>query len=423
MERLVIRGGIPLKGKIRVSGAKNAVLKLMCAALLGNEPCCIRNVPRIKDVETMCNVLRSLGAQVDWRGSSLRIEVLDKLDYTAPHELIQSMRASIQVMGPLLVRLGKVRVSLPGGCAIGDRPIDMHLLGLRALGARVWEDQGYVYAQGERLEGAEIHLDYPSVGATENLMMAAAMARGRTVIQNAAMEPEIVESQEFLNQMGARIRGAGTNQIEIDGVEELGGADYQVIPDRVEAGSYMLAAAITGGDLTIEGAVADHLGAVTHKLLEAGVELECLDGETIRVRRTDCVRPFHLRTRPYPGFPTDLQPQFVALATIAQGISIITEEIYNNRLKHVAELRRMGADIVVEGQTAIIRGVAGLSGAVVSVPDLRAGAALVLAGLGAEGETVVEDVGHIDRGYEGIEQKLAGVGAQIRREGIEERAC
>lgn len=423
MEKLVIRGGIPLKGKIRVSGAKNAVLKLMCAALLGNEPCCIRNVPRIKDVETMCDVLRSLGAQVDWRGSSLRIEVLDKLDYTAPHELIKSMRASIQVMGPLLVRLGKVRVSLPGGCAIGDRPIDMHLLGLRALGARVWEDQGYVYAQGERLEGAEIHLDYPSVGATENLMMAAAMARGRTIIQNAAMEPEIVESQEFLNQMGARIRGAGTNQIEIDGVEELGGADYQVIPDRVEAGSYMLAAAITGGDLTIEGAVADHLGAVTHKLLEAGVELECLDGETIRVRRTDCVRPFHLRTRPYPGFPTDLQPQFVALATIAQGISIITEEIYNNRLKHVAELRRMGADIVVEGQTAIIRGVARLSGAVVSVPDLRAGAALVLAGLGAEGETVVEDVGHIDRGYEGIEQKLAGVGAQIRREGIEERAC
>ncbi|MGI6558470.1 MAG: UDP-N-acetylglucosamine 1-carboxyvinyltransferase [Limnochordia bacterium] len=423
MERLVIRGGVPLKGKIRVSGAKNAVLKLMCASLLSNEPCCIRNVPRIKDVETMCDVLRSLGARVDWRGSSLWIEVRDELEYTAPHELIKSMRASIQVMGPLLVRLGKVRVSLPGGCAIGDRPIDMHLRGLRALGARVWEDQGYVYAQGERLEGAEIHLDYPSVGATENLMMAAALARGRTIIQNAAMEPEIVESQEFLNQMGARIRGAGTNQIEIDGVEELGGADYQVIPDRVEAGSYMLAAAMTGGDLIIEGAVADHLGAVIHKLLEAGVELECLDRETIRVRAAGPIRPFHLRTRPYPGFPTDLQPQFVSLATIARGISIITEEIYNNRLKHVAELRRMGADIVVEGQTAIIRGVGRLSGAVVSVPDLRAGAALVLAGLAAEGETVVEDVGHIDRGYEGIEGKLAAVGAQIRREGIEERAC
>ena len=423
MERLVIRGGVPLKGKIRVSGAKNAVLKLMCASLLSNEPCCIRNVPRIKDVETMCDVLRSLGARVDWRGSSLWIEVRDELEYTAPHELIKSMRASIQVMGPLLVRLGKVRVSLPGGCAIGDRPIDMHLRGLRALGARVWEDQGYVYAQGERLEGAEIHLDYPSVGATENLMMAAALARGRTIIQNAAMEPEIVESQEFLNQMGARIRGAGTNQIEIDGVEELGGADYQVIPDRVEAGSYMLAAAMTGGDLIIEGAVADHLGAVIHKLLEAGVELECLDRETIRVRAAGPIRPFHLRTRPYPGFPTDLQPQFVSLATIARGISIITEEIYNNRLKHVAELRRMGADIVVEGQTAIIRGVGSLSGAVVSVPDLRAGAALVLAGLAAEGETVVEDVGHIDRGYEGIEGKLAAVGAQIRREGIEERAC
>jgi UDP-N-acetylglucosamine 1-carboxyvinyltransferase len=395
----------------------------MCASLLSNEPCCIRNVPRIKDVETMCDVLRSLGARVDWRGSSLWIEVRDELEYTAPHELIKSMRASIQVMGPLLVRLGKVRVSLPGGCAIGDRPIDMHLRGLRALGARVWEDQGYVYAQGERLEGAEIHLDYPSVGATENLMMAAALARGRTIIQNAAMEPEIVESQEFLNQMGARIRGAGTNQIEIDGVEELGGADYQVIPDRVEAGSYMLAAAMTGGDLIIEGAVADHLGAVIHKLLEAGVELECLDRETIRVRAAGPIRPFHLRTRPYPGFPTDLQPQFVSLATIARGISIITEEIYNNRLKHVAELRRMGADIVVEGQTAIIRGVGRLSGAVVSVPDLRAGAALVLAGLAAEGETVVEDVGHIDRGYEGIEGKLAAVGAQIRREGIEERAC
>jgi UDP-N-acetylglucosamine 1-carboxyvinyltransferase len=423
LERLVIRGGVPLKGKIRVSGAKNAVLKLMCASLLSNEPCCIRNVPRIKDVETMCDVLRSLGARVDWRGSSLWIEVRDELEYTAPHELIKSMRASIQVMGPLLVRLGKVRVSLPGGCAIGDRPIDMHLRGLRALGARVWEDQGYVYAQGERLEGAEIHLDYPSVGATENLMMAAALARGRTIIQNAAMEPEIVESQEFLNQMGARIRGAGTNQIEIDGVEELGGADYQVIPDRVEAGSYMLAAAMTGGDLIIEGAVADHLGAVIHKLLEAGVELECLDRETIRVRAAGPIRPFHLRTRPYPGFPTDLQPQFVSLATIARGISIITEEIYNNRLKHVAELRRMGADIVVEGQTAIIRGVGRLSGAVVSVPDLRAGAALVLAGLAAEGETVVEDVGHIDRGYEGIEGKLAAVGAQIRREGIEERAC
>jgi UDP-N-acetylglucosamine 1-carboxyvinyltransferase len=395
----------------------------MCASLLSHEPCCIRNVPRIKDVATMCDVLRSLGARVDWRGSSLWIEVPDKLDYTAPHELIKSMRASIQVMGPLLVRLGKVRVSLPGGCAIGDRPIDMHLRGLRALGARVWEDQGYIYAQGERLRGAEIHLDYPSVGATENLMMAAALAKGKTTIQNAAMEPEIIESQEFLNKMGARIRGAGTNKIEIEGVEELGGADYQVIPDRVEAGSYMLAAAMTGGDLTIEGAVADHLGAVIHKLLEAGVELECLDRETIRVRGTGLIRPFHLRTRPYPGFPTDLQPQFVALATIARGISIITEEIYNNRLKHVAELRRMGADIVVEGQTAIIRGVGRLSGAVVSVPDLRAGAALVLAGLAADGETVVEDVGHIDRGYEGIEGKLAAVGAQIRREGIEERAC
>ncbi len=423
MERLVIRGGVPLKGRIHVSGAKNAVLKLMCASLLSHEPCCIRNVPRIKDVATMCDVLRSLGARVDWRGSSLWIEVPDKLDYTAPHELIKSMRASIQVMGPLLVRLGKVRVSLPGGCAIGDRPIDMHLRGLRALGARVWEDQGYIYAQGERLRGAEIHLDYPSVGATENLMMAAALAKGKTTIQNAAMEPEIIESQEFLNKMGARIRGAGTNKIEIEGVEELGGADYQVTPDRVEAGSYMLAAAMTGGDLTIEGAVADHLGAVIHKLLEAGVELECLDRETIRVRGTGLIRPFHLRTRPYPGFPTDLQPQFVALATIARGISIITEEIYNNRLKHVAELRRMGADIVVEGQTAIIRGVGRLSGAVVSVPDLRAGAALVLAGLAADGETVVEDVGHIDRGYEGIEGKLAAVGAQIRREGIEERAC
>ena len=277
MERLVIRGGVPLKGRIHVSGAKNAVLKLMCASLLSHEPCCIRNVPRIKDVETMCDASQPW-RRVDWRGSSLWIEVRDELDYTAPHELIKSMRASIQVMGPLLVRLGKVRVSLPGGCAIGDRPIDMHLRGLRALGARVWEDQGYIYAQGERLRGAEIHLDYPSVGATENLMMAAALAKGKTTIQNAAMEPEIIESQEFLNKMGARIRGAGTNKIEIEGVEELGGADYHVIPDRVEAGSYMLAAAMTGGDLTIEGAVADHLGAVIHKLLEAGVELSASTG-------------------------------------------------------------------------------------------------------------------------------------------------
>lgn len=416
MKSLVIEGRNRLTGKIKVSGAKNAVLKLMAATLLGEGRFVICNVPDITDVRNMVKVLKHLGADTLLAAGSLTIDVAKaNLIGEASHELVREMRASIQVMGPLLARLGRVRVSHPGGCAIGERPIDFHLKGLAQMGARIWEEHGYIYAQAERLVGADIHLDFPSVGATENLMMAATLARGRTCIRGAAKEPEIIESQNLLNKMGAKVRGAGTDVIVVDGVDSLGSADHDVIPDRIEAGTFLLAGAITGGDLVVEPVIPTHLDALLAKLREAGVCFEIQD-KAVRVVGPKTLQSVSVRTMPYPGFPTDLQPQLMALMTIAQGTSLLTESIYPNRFRHVDELRRMGAQILVKGDTAFVNGVPRLTGTTVEATDLRAGAALVLAGLAAEGETVVTNMHHVERGYEQLVQKLIGAGARVREQ-------
>lgn len=416
MHRLIVEGGKTLTGKVRISGAKNAVLKLMAATLLGEGNFSIGNVPDIADVWTMVKVLRNLGVEAKLVDGRLDIEVHgDQLGTETNHELVREMRASIQVMGPLLARMGRVRVSHPGGCAIGERPIDIHLKGLSQMGAEIWEEHGYIYAEADRLSGADLHLDFPSVGATENLMMAAALARGRTYIRGAAKEPEIIESQNLLNKMGAKVRGAGTDVIIIDGVDSLGSADHDVIPDRIEAGTFMLAAAITQGELVLEPVIVGHLGAVMAKMREAGVYFEVED-ERVRVVGPRLLRAISARTMPYPGLPTDMQPQLMALMALAHGTSLLTESIYPNRFKHVDELRRMGAQIAIKGQTAIIRGIPRLTGTTVEATDLRAGAALVLAGLAAEGETTIENMHHVMRGYEALPEKLAAVGAKVRFE-------
>lgn len=411
---LVIEGRRPLRGDLRVSGAKNAVLKLMAASLLTREPCVIRNVPHIGDVLNMIEVLEGLGAKCVLDGDVLYIEARD-LHPEAPQDPVREMRASIQVMGPLLGRLGEVRIAQPGGCAIGARPVDLHLAGLRALGAVIDERHGFIHGRAAKLVGGEIHLDLPSVGATENVMMAAAVAEGETVIRNAAREPEIIEVQNFINCMGGRIRGAGTDTIRISGVAgPLGGVDYTVIPDRIEAGTLAVCAAVSGGDVTLGPVIIEHMELVAAKLAEAGVGLEVRD-ETMRVYRKGVLKPLHIRSQPYPGFPTDMQPQVLAMLTCALGTSIVTETIYSSRFKHVDELRRMGADITVDGRVAVVRGPCELSGARVEATDLRAAAALVVAGLAAEGETVVEGLQHLDRGYEDLAGKLASVGAKIVR--------
>ena len=416
MNQLVIEGGKPLSGQVRVSGAKNAVLKLMAATLMGQGRFVISNVPDIADVHSMAKVLRHLGAEVGFEKGVLTINVDgDNLVGEASHELVREMRASIQVMGPLLARLGRVRVSHPGGCAIGERPIDFHLRGLRLMGAEVWEEHGYIYAQADRLQGVDIQLDFPSVGATENLMMAAALARGRTRIRGAAKEPEIIESQNLLNKMGAKITGAGTDQIVIDGVEQLGAADHEVMPDRIEAGTFIIAGAITGGDIWVGPVIPEHLGALIAKLKEAGVHFEIYD-QQMRVVGPSVLRAVSARTLPYPGFPTDLQPQLMALMALANGTSLITENIYPNRFRHVDELRRMGARISVNGDTAVVRGIPRLTGTTVEATDLRAGAALILAGMAAEGETTVTNIHHVYRGYEQLTEKLTGMGANVTQQ-------
>lgn len=415
MEHLYIEGGRPLVGTMHISGAKNAVLKLMAASLMTCEDCVIRNVPRIKDVANMMAILRGLGAQVhlDARGV-MRISSGEELSWEAPDNSAREMRASIQVMGPLLSRLHHVRIAHPGGCAIGARPIDLHIAGLRKLGAQITEEYGHINGYCERLKGADIHLDYPSVGATENLMMAATLAEGVTTIYNGAREPEIIEVQNFLNYMGARVRGAGTDTIRITGVDSLGGADHTVVPDRIEAGTYMVAAVMTGGELLLEPVIADHLQMVIAKLREAGAAVE-VEGERVYVRGQGRIRPLQLRSAPHPGFPTDMQPQFISMLTMANGTSIVSENVYSSRFRHVDEFVRMGADISVDGRIAIIRGPNRLTGAQVQAWDLRAGAAVVLAGLAAEGITRVVNIHHIDRGYEQLEEKLKGVGANIER--------
>ncbi len=417
MEQLHIIGGHRLSGKVKISGAKNAVLKLMAASILVENECIIRNVPQIKDVLTMIEVLRSLGVEITWEDEAvLRIKPKKELHYSAPDELVREMRASVQVMGPLLTKVGKVKLFQPGGCVIGQRPIDLHLKGFQALGAEVIEEHGYVYAQAPKLKGIDIHLDFPSVGATENIMAAAILAEGTTVIKNAAKEPEIIEEQNFYNRLGARIRGAGTDTIRIEGVSSLRKTpiDYTVIPDRIEVGTYMLAAAITGGDVTLIDVIPEHIEALTAKLKEAGVKIIIVE-DTVRVIAGPKLSSIDVMVLPYPGFPTDIQPQMTAVMSLAEGTSVITENVFGGRFRYVDELVRMGANIRVEGRSAVIKGVNRLTGAAVIAPDLRAGAALVLSGLAAEGKTIIEGVQHINRGYEKIEEKLTELGAEIVR--------
>lgn len=410
-----IGGGSPLRGTWRVSGAKNSALKMMAAALMATEPCVIEDVPNIADVVTMMGVMNHLGAAVTLHPNG-RMDIVppQHLLPEAPEPLVRQMRASILVMGPVLARTGRVVVSMPGGCAIGPRPIDLHLRGLQQLGAEVTEGRGFIEASAGRLVGADIHLDFPSVGATENLMMAACLARGVTTVRNAAREPEIIDLQTFLNKMGAKVTGAGTDVLRIEGVEGLGGARHVVMPDRIEAGTAMIAAALTRGRIDVKNVIPEHLEAVTAKLREAGAEVH-IGGDTVQVSASGRPKALYVRTQPYPGFPTDMQPQWMAYMAVAQGPAIVKETVYTSRMKHADELRRMGADIVVDGSVAVIKGVERLSGAVVEATDLRAGAALILAGLAAEGETIVEGMGHIDRGYEYIDEKLRGIGARVRR--------
>ena len=414
MDKLVIEGGTPLAGEVRVSGAKNAALPLLCASLLTSDPLSLTNVPRLNDVRTMGALLSQMGVKREATDGAIVLDAAH-IDWPlAPYELVKTMRASILALGPLLARCGEARVSLPGGCAIGLRPVDQHVKGLIAMGATIDLDHGYIDARAARLSGTRYAFDVVTVTGTENLMMAATLADGVTTLENAAREPEVVDLAQCLNAMGARVRGAGTDCITIEGVLRLHGTSYAIMPDRIETGTFIAAAAATGGDVAITGARPDTLDAVRDKLVELGAEIAA-DGTTIRVRRTGGLRPGDLRTAPYPAFPTDMQAQFMALATLAPGTSRITETIFENRMMHVQELRRLGADIEVEGNTAIVKGVARLTGADVMATDLRASACLVIAGLIADGETTIDRIYHLDRGYERIEQKLSNLGAQIRR--------
>jgi UDP-N-acetylglucosamine 1-carboxyvinyltransferase len=416
MEKMIIRGGAPLKGRVVLSGSKNAALPLMMASLLTDQPVRISNVPRLWDVRTAIDLLSGLGVVAKWTGEhQLTLHAVRVTGHEAPYQLVKTMRASFFVLGPLLARSGRARVSTPGGCAIGARPVNLHISGIRALGARVQLRGGYVEAHAEHLKGARIWLDNPSVGATENIMMAATTARGRTQIENAAREPEVQDLAKLLTAMGAQIRGAGTHVIEIDGVDRLHGADHETIPDRIEAGSMMIAAAITGGDIEVANAPTVHLDAVMVKLREAGAEVSGNGSLGVRVRRDGTLRPVEVRTLPYPGFPTDLQAQMMALLTQASGTSVITETIFENRFMHAPELIRMGGDILMKGPTAVVRGPTQLSGAPVMATDLRASMSLILAGLAAENTTELSRIYHLDRGYEALDAKLGQLGARVER--------
>ncbi|TMG74889.1 MAG: UDP-N-acetylglucosamine 1-carboxyvinyltransferase [Betaproteobacteria bacterium] len=415
MDKLIVQGGAPLLGEIRVSGAKNAALPLMCAALLTREQLTLSNVPHLKDVSTMLRLLAQLGVEVsldDRLGLSLQAERLS--EPLAPYDLVKTMRASILVLGPLVARCGEARVSLPGGCAIGSRPVDLHIKGLEALGAEISVEQGYIAARAKRLEGARVVMDLVTVTATENLMMAACLAQGTTVLENAAREPEVVDLAQCLLAMGARIGGAGTDVITIEGVAQLRGATHRIMPDRIETGTFLAAAAATGGRVTLQGTDAGILDAVLEKLRETGAELQTGSG-TISLAMRGRPKGVNVRTAPYPGFPTDMQAQLMALDAIAEGTAVITETIFENRFMHALEMQRLGADIEISGNAAIVRGVGKLQGATVMATDLRASASLVIAGLAAEGETTVDRIYHLDRGYECIEEKLAQLGARIRR--------
>ena len=415
MDKIVIEGGRRLVGEVRVSGAKNSALPLIFASLLTDRPCRLRSVPDVADIRSATALLESLGAKIERPApGELVIDCARVGGTAADYELVRRMRASFLVLGPLLARFGRAHVSQPGGCAIGARPVGIHIAGMKRLGARIDQQGGYVDASAERLSGGHVIMELPSVGATENVMMAAALASGPSRIENAAREPEIVDLADVLVKMGARIRGAGTSIIEIEGVAKLGGVDHEVIPDRIEAGTYLVGAAMTRGEVFVRGARTDDLGALLEALSAAGVEIE-IHGDGVRVRADRRPAPVDVRTAPHPGFPTDLQAQFMALMCLSTGTAVIRETIFENRFMHVPELMRMGADISLHGGEAVVRGKPSLSGAPVMATDLRASVCLVLAGLAAEHETEVLRVYHLDRGYERIEEKLAGLGARIRR--------
>ncbi len=417
MDRIIVEGGRRLEGEVRIGGAKNAALPILVSALLTEGPNTYRNVPDLQDIHSILKLLSHLGAATRMADGTVQIDTGPLEQDEAPYDLVRKMRASILVLGPLMARLGRARVSLPGGCAIGARPINLHLKGLARLGARIEIKHGYVEATADRLVGADFYFDMPSVTGTENLMMAATLAEGKTVLRNVAREPEISALAEVLSRMGARIDGAGSSVITITGVPSLSPVTTEIIPDRIETGTFMVAAALTGGEITLTHCRPDHLAAVIHKLKLTGTELETRpeDG-VIRVKGPETVSSVDLKTLPYPGFPTDMQAQLMVLMSVANGLSIISETIFENRFIHVSELRRLGADITVSGSSAVVRGCAHLSGAPVMATDLRASASLVLAGLVAEGTTEINRVYHLDRGYEAIEKKLSALGAAIRRE-------
>jgi UDP-N-acetylglucosamine 1-carboxyvinyltransferase len=416
MDKLQITGGVPLEGEVRISGAKNATLPILAAALLAAEPVTICNVPHLKDVTTTIELLGRMGVSVTIaEGLRIEVDASTLRECFAPYDLVKTMRASILVLGPLLARFGRADVSLPGGCAIGARPVNIHVAGLQAMGADIQIESGYIRARASRLKGAHLVLEAVTVTGTENLMMAATLADGETILENAAREPEVVDLANFLIAMGAKIHGAGTDKIVIQGVEKLHGTTYEVLPDRIESGTYLVAGAITRGHVRIKNTRPEHLEAVTNKLREAGATVDIGDNWVEVDMRGRRPRALDVRTAPYPAFPTDMQAQFAALNTVAAGVGTIIETIFENRFMHMLEMRRLGAEIRLEGNTAIIRGVERLTAAPVMATDLRASASLVLAGLVAEGRTEIERIYHIDRGYETIEEKLAGIGAQIRR--------
>jgi UDP-N-acetylglucosamine 1-carboxyvinyltransferase len=414
MKSIIINGGRKLEGEVTISGAKNAALPIIAASLLCEGEHRIANVPNLVDVKTLARIMRNMGVTAELNDHSAVIDSSRLANPEAPYDLVRTMRASVLVLGPLVARFGKARVSLPGGCAIGARPVNLHIMGLQKMGAAVEIEHGYVIAQAKRLKGAQIYFDMVTVTGTENLMMAAALADGETVLENAAREPEVVDLAQALIQMGAKIEGAGTDVIRIQGVEKLKPMNYRVLPDRIETGTFVIAAAITGGNVLIKDCTPGHLDALLSKVTEAGAEVKPGKG-TLSVKGNGNIRPVDIKTLPHPGFPTDMQAQFMSLMALAGGTSVINETIFENRFTHVAELRRMGADIVIEGRSAVVKGVPKLSGAPVMATDLRASASLILAGLAAEGQTTVSRIYHLDRGYDSIEEKLSGLGADIKR--------
>jgi UDP-N-acetylglucosamine 1-carboxyvinyltransferase len=414
MQKLIIHGGTPLSGEVRISGAKNAALPILCASLLSSKTLTVENVPDLNDIATMLDLLRQIGVTIKAGDNEVQMTAACLSRLVAPYEMVKTMRAAILVLGPMLARSGGAKVSLPGGCAIGLRPVDQHIKGLRAMGAEIEIAHGYIHAKAKRLNGARIIMDLVTVTGTENLMMAATLAKGTTVLENAAREPEVLDLANCLTRMGAKIHGVGTDVVTIEGVEELHGADYRVMSDRIEAGTFLVAAAASGGEICVTETRTDHLDAVLDKLVEAGASIES-GNRWIRLKMSNPLRSVNLRTSPYPAFPTDMQAQFMVLNCVANGKAIITETIFENRFMHVQELKRMSADIKVEGNTAVVSGVPMLEGASVMATDLRASASLVLAGLVAKGETVVDRIYHLDRGYERIERKLLSLGARISR--------